>query len=159
VTWRAAVLLAVLALTGCSSLGYLSGLVAGGGAGVATGSPFIGYAVGVAVDTVATEAVKYYGRNRQQAEQDAIAAVAGDMPQGGVAPWRIRHDIPIGNEHGVVRIIRQIDTPIADCREIAFSVEDPPTAPAWYISSICKQTRHWKWAAAEPAVDRWGNLQ
>lgn len=156
---QAVALLALLGLAGCNSIGNISGLIAGGGAGVATGSPIVGYAVGVAVDTVATEAVKRFGRRRQQAEQDAIAAVAGTLPEGAEAPWRIRHDIPIGNEHGDVRIVRQIDSPLADCREIVFSVLDPPTPPAWYVSSICKQAERWRWAAAEPAVERWGNLQ
>jgi hypothetical protein len=159
VTGRALALLALLGLTGCSAVGNISGLIAGGGAGVATGSPFVGYAVGIAVDTATTEAVKYYGRRRQQAEQDAIAAVAGGLPEGGAAPWRIRHDIPLGNEHGEVRIVRLIASSFVHCREIAFSVEDEPAPPAWYMASICKQTAGWKWASAEPAVERWGNLQ
>jgi hypothetical protein len=156
---RAAALAALLGLAGCNSVGDIAGLVAGSGAGVATASPVVGVAVGVAVDTAATEAVNYYGERRQQAEQNAIAAVAGDLADGGEAPWRIRHDIPIGDEHGEVRLVRRIASPLADCREIAYSVEDPPSAPAWYTASICKQTARWKWAAAEPAVERWGYLQ
>lgn len=156
---RGLVLLALLGLAGCNSVGEITGLVVGGGAGVATASPAVGYAVGIAVAAGTTEAVKYYSRSRQNAEQDAIAAVAGTLPEGGEAPWRIRHDIPIGNERGEVRMIRLIASPLADCREIAFSVEDPPTPPVWYTASICKQTARWKWAAAEPAVTRWGNLQ
>ena len=159
VNGRTVALLALLGLAGCSSVGDISGLIAGGSAGVATGSPLVGYAVAVAVDTVSTEAVKRFGRTRQRAEQDAIAAVAGTLPEGAAAPWRIRHFIPIGNEHGDVWIVRRIESPLADCREIAFSVLDPPAPPAWYTASICKQTARWKWAAAEPAVERWGDLQ
>ena len=105
---RGVALAALLGLAGCSSVASIAGLVTGGGAGVATGSPAVGYAVGIGVTTVTSEAVKYYGRRRQQAEQDAIAATAGDLPEGGAAPWRIRHDIPLGNEHGEVRIVRRI---------------------------------------------------
>ncbi len=63
-----------------------------------------------------------------------------------------------------MQIVRAIDNPLAECREIAFSVEDPPDPPSWFDASICKQTfaqgeQRWKWATAEPAVERWGFLQ
>jgi len=58
-----------------------------------------------------------------------------------------------------VQVVRLIDTPLASCREIAFSVEDGPKPSQWYITSICQQARRWKWAAAEPAVDHWGFLK
>jgi uncharacterized membrane protein len=156
---RSAALVALLALAGCDTVGELAGLVTGGSAGVATASPVVGIAVGIAVTTATTEALKYYGRHRQQAEQNAIAEVAGTLPEGGAAPWRIRHDIPIGNEHGEVRVVRVIATPLAECREIVFSVVDLPDPSSWYSSSICHQAARWKWAEAEPAVERWGYLQ
>ena len=150
---------ALLLLAGCQSTPNLAGLASGAAIGTATGSPALGYAVGLGVQTAAIEVVKYYGRTRQQAEQDAIAAVAGSLDEGSSAPWRIRHDIPYGNENGVVRVTRSLTTPLADCREIVFSVLDPPAPPNWYSSSICHQRERWKWAEAEPAVERWGFLQ
>lgn len=157
---KAALALAgLLALAGCKSAGTIAGLVGGGAAGAATASPAVGYLVGLGVAVAADEAVRYYGRTRQQAEQDAIADAAGTLREGDAAPWRIRHDIPIGNEHGTVAVVRIVANPLADCREIVFSVEDPPAAPVWFGSSICHRARRWKWAEAEPSVVRWGLLQ
>jgi hypothetical protein len=152
-----------VALAGCSAAADLTGVVAGGAAGGATANPAVGYAVGVGVDAAADYGYKYFGRVRQRAEQNAIAAAAGALALGATAPWRIDHTIPLGDEHGTVQVVRLIDTPIAACREIAFSVEDRPDPPAWYDSTICLQSlpdgKRWKWAAAEPAVERWGYLQ
>jgi hypothetical protein len=131
-------------------------------AGGATGNPAVGFAVGVAVDAAASAAVRYVGRSRQQAEQDAIAQAAGELRLGEAAPWRIEHDIPIGNEHGELHVVRQIESPLAPCKEIVFSVDDgagPDATRSWYTASICRQADRWKWASAEPAVERWGFLQ
>ncbi len=162
--WRLwAALLLCGAVSGCKSVGQLSGLVAGGVAGGATGNPAIGFAVGVAVDTGATWAVRYYGRSRQGSEQDAIAQVAGELPVGTKADWKIEHFIPIGDQHGRLEVTRAIDTPLARCKEVAFSVDEGDEAAPkryWYITQVCRSSEQtWKWAAAEPAVPRWGYLQ
>jgi hypothetical protein len=155
----AALLLLVL-LGGCQSMSELAGFATGGAAGVATASPAVGYAVGLGTAVAADALFKWVGRTRAHAEQDAIATAAADLPEGGAAPWHIRHTIPIGNEGGEVRVVREIDSSLARCREIVFSVADrPPAAPAWYASSICRAPEGWRWALAEPAVDRWGFLQ
>ena len=146
-------------LAGCTSAAEITGLAAGGIAGGATANPAVGYAVAVGTAAGADEAFKYFGRVRQRAEQNAIADAASGLAEGQLAPWSIHHDVPVGNEHGQVQVVRLIDTSLATCREIAFSVEDAPTPPAWFITSICQQQKRWKWAAAEPAVDRWGYLQ
>lgn len=155
-------LLAVLLLTGCNSTAEIAAIVTGGAAGAATGNPAVGFAVGVAVDAGATYAVRYVGRERQGAEQDAIAQVAGELPVGTAAAWKIEHTIPIGNEHGQLRVVRAIDSPLTACKEIAFSVDEgegEKRQRAWFTSNVCKQTNQWKWASAEPAVERWGFLQ
>ena len=152
--------LALLLLAGCRSAAGISGVVAGGVAGAATANAAVGYAVGIATNMAVDATLRYVGRKRQQAEQDAIAAVASGLAEGRQAAWSVRHDIPIGNEHGQVTVVRMIASPLAECREIAFSVmDDPPAQPAWYTTSICRQQERWKWAAAEPAVERWGFLQ
>jgi hypothetical protein len=156
----AVALLLLPLLTGCKTMAELTGLAAGGAAGAATASPAVGYAVGLGTAVAADELFKWIGRTRARAEQDAIATAAADLPEGGVAPWRIRHTIPVGNEDGEVHVVRVIETSLATCREIVFSVADrPPAAPAWYASSICREAAGWHWALAEPAVDRWGYLQ
>jgi hypothetical protein len=151
--------LALLALLGgCSSVAQISAVVTGGIAGASSGSPAVGFAVGVATDAAANYVVRYVGRVRQGAEQDAIAQVAGALPVGAEADWKIEHTIPVGDEHGQLRIVRTIDSPLAECREVAFSV-DEGKARHWFTSDVCKQADTWKWASAEPTVGRWGYLQ
>jgi hypothetical protein len=155
-------LLAVLLLAGCNTTAQVAAVVAGGAAGGVTGSPAVGFLIGVAVDAGANYVVRYYGRSRQGAEQDAIAEVAGELPVGTEAAWKIEHDIPLGDEHGGLRVVRAIDTPLAACREVAFSVDEgrgEKLKRAWFTADICKQAAGWKWASAEPAVERWGFLQ
>jgi hypothetical protein len=159
---RLAVLGGLLLMSGCASVARVSAVVTGGVAGAATDSPAVGFAVGVATDALANWGVRYVARVRQGAEQDAIAAVAGQMPMGAEADWKIEHTIPIGDEHGRLRIVRAIQNPLASCREIAFSVDTGKGAKQtadWYIGDICHQAEQWKWASAEPAVPRWGYLQ
>jgi hypothetical protein len=155
-------LAAVLLVAGCNTVPEITGLVTGGAAGVATASPAVGFLVGVATDAAANAGISYVTRTWHGAEQDAIARTAADVPQGGEVPWQIRHPLPVGNEHGELRVIRVIDSPLAACKEIAFSVDEGSGAKlkrAWFITSICRQDQTWKWASAEPAVERWGYLQ
>jgi hypothetical protein len=161
-TTAPALLAALVLLAGCNATVQVAAVVGGGAAGGLTANPAVGFAVGVAIDAGATYVVRYYGRTRQGAEQDAIAQVAGDLPIGTEAAWKIEHTIPIGDEHGQLRVVRSIDSPLAACKEIAFSVDEGKGAKlqrSWYISDVCKQAERWKWASAEPAVARWGYLQ
>jgi hypothetical protein len=151
-------LTSLVLLAGCTSTARIAAVVTGGVAGASTGNPAVGFLVGVATDAGANYVVRYYGQTRQGAEQDAIAQTAGDLPVGTEADWKIEHTIPIGNEHGRLRVVRSIDSPLAACKELAFSVEDGKER-SWFTTDICKQDRQWKWAAAEPAVARWGFLQ
>jgi hypothetical protein len=149
-------------LAGCSTVPEITGVVTGGALGAATANPAVGFAVAVATDAAATAVVQYYGRATQGAEQDAIAQVAGGLPIGTSADWKIDHFIPIGDEHGHLVVTRVIDSPLATCKEIVFSVDEgAPKAPKpnWYVTDVCKEADTWKWAAAEPAVPRWGYLQ
>ena len=151
-----------LVLSGCKAFPQISAAVVGGAAGGATGNPAVGFVVGVATDAAVTYVVRTYGRRRQKAEQDAIAEIAGQVPLNTEANWKIEHDIPIGDEHGVLQVVRQIDNPLTSCREIVFSVDEgdgETLRRAWYGASVCRQANRWKWASAEPAVARWGYLQ
>lgn len=58
-------------------------------------------------------------------------------------------------------MLRAVETPLADCKEVLFSVDaggasDP--ARRWFLTSACRQAERWKWATAEPATERWGSL-
>ena len=156
---RAVMLLPLVLLGGCQPSATLTGIATGSVAGAATANPAVGYAVAIGTAAAADALFKRVGRTRQHAEQQAIADAAAALDEGDAAPWRIRHDIPIGNEHGEVRVVRVITTPLAECREIVFSVEDAPQPPSWYGTSICREASGWHWALAEPAVARWGYLQ
>ena len=84
------------------------------------------------------------------------------MELGDRRPWKIRHDIPIGNEHGEVQVTRVIATPLASCKELVFSVDSgsgEDLKREWYATQVCQNGQHWKWALADPAVERWGSLQ
>jgi hypothetical protein len=150
----------LLGLAGCSDLGELTGLATGAVAGGATANPAVGYAVAVGTAAAADVTFNWISRTRHGAEQDAIANAAGALPDGGEGAWEIRHDIPLGNEHGDVRVIRTFATPLTTCRELVFSVvDDPPATPALFRTQICRQGPGWKWADAEPSVARWSSFK
>ena len=154
-------LLLVIQLGGCRFAGDLVAAAAGGASAAASGNPAVGIAVGIGVQAGLDATVKHIVRTRQQAEQDAIATEVATMNDGERRPWKIEHDIPIGNEHGEVHVTRVFNTALTSCKEIVFSVETdgtPPTKPT-YTTEVCRSGDRWKWALAEPAVERWGVLQ
>jgi hypothetical protein len=154
-------LLALFSVSGCRFAGDLIAAAAGGASGAATANPAVGIAVGVGVQAGMDATINYIVRKRQQAEQDAIATEVATMDDGERRPWKIEHDIPIGNEHGEVQVTRVFSTPLTSCKEIAFSVESGgnPTARQTYTTTACRNGDQWKWALAEPSVERWGSLQ
>lgn len=160
------VLLAAAALlSGCSTVGGLAGAVAGITTGSFTSNPAIGVAVSVSVKAATDAGIKNLLRSLHQDEQDEIAALAGAMTPGEIRPWQVRHRIPYGNSQGEMQVTRVIDTPLARCKEVMFRVlEGKAASPAgdapqaWYAASVCRQDQRWKWAIAEPAVERWGSL-
>jgi hypothetical protein len=157
----AALLATALALGGCSSSASdLVGAATGTAAAAGSGNPAVGIAIGVGARAVADWGIRRFSRRWHRTEQEAIAAAAAEVPPGEARPWRVTHDLPFGAKQGEVRVLRAIDTPLAACREIAFSVDEakPPTR-AWYLTSLCRDATGWRWAAAEPATGRWSSLQ
>ncbi|CAB3771254.1 hypothetical protein [Paraburkholderia humisilvae] len=170
--WRVAFAVALCAGTGtltsgCSStsLGAAGGAAAGAATGIVTANPAIGIGVGIAVQAATTETVNRYYRVMHTDQQNVIAALVGTMKVGDTRPWNVKHTLPIENGHGQVRVTRAFSSALADCKEFVFSVADSDEANApehWYTAAACQlqqDRRWWKWASAEPAVDRWGNLQ
>jgi hypothetical protein len=162
----ALVVLATAPLLGCGQAADLTAAVAGGGAALVSGNPAVGFAVGVGVRAATAASLQRVVRVRHRAMQDAVATVIGDLEPGETRPWRIDYDIPIGNQHGEVRLVRVLDNALAPCREALFSVDEDedeaaaPEAPRqWFLTTACRQDDRWKWAAAEPAPARWGSLQ
>jgi hypothetical protein len=153
---------ATLMTSGCSSIGAASGAAAGVASGIVTSNPAVAIGVGIAVQAATDEVVARYMRNMHTDQQDLIAALAGAMPVGETRPWSVKHTLPVENGHGEVRVTRAFGSALALCKEFVFSVRDgdgPNAHEAWYTASACQQDKAWKWASAEPAVERWGNLQ
>lgn len=149
-------------LAGCGAIGGLVGAAAGVATSIATTNPAIGIGVGIAVKAGTDQAVKTVTRRLQRSEQDAIAAAVRDLGAGESGEWRHAHLLGSGSDRGEVRVLRLIETPLARCKELLFSVvhaEGERTTRAWFTTTACQQGDQWKWASAEPAVDRWGNLQ
>jgi hypothetical protein len=162
---RALMATAVLALSACSTVGGLAGTVAGIATGSFTSNPAIGVAVSVSVKAATDAGIKNLLRSLQKDEQDAIAILAGNMQEGEVRPWQVRHKIPYGNNQGSMQVTRSIVTPLARCKEVMFTVEESSASTtsediqrAWFTAQVCLQENGWKWANAEPAVERWGAL-
>jgi hypothetical protein len=153
---------ASVAMSGCASIGAASGAVAGVATGAVTANPAVGIGVGIAVQSATDEAVNRYMLGMHRDQQDAIAMLVGELPVGASKPWKVKHTLPIENGHGEVRVTREIDNALAKCKEFAFSIVDgdrPGAQTYWFTASACQQGGRWKWASAEPAVERWGTLQ
>jgi hypothetical protein len=153
---------ASLLTSGCSSVGAASGAAAAVASGLVTANPAVGIGVGIAVQAATDEAVARYMRSMHADQQNEIAELAGGMPVGETKPWRVKHKLPVENGHGEVRVTRAFTSALAICKEFVFSVADgekPDAHEDWYTASACLQDQCWRWASAEPAVERWGNLQ
>lgn len=165
---RALLLLLPLLLPGCGSFltegtADLAGIAGAGAASAVTSSAAAAAAIGLGVRSVASEGLKYATRRVHGTEQDAIAAAAGPLAPGAIAPWSVTHSVPIeDDEHGSLAVIREIGAGALRCKELVFSVErtrKQATTRAFYITTICQDGPQWRWAAAEPATERWGALQ
>lgn len=158
-----ALALAVLVscFSGCGTIGDFTGAVAGIATSAATANPAVAVGVGVGVKTATDAASKAFARRTKRTEQDTLAAIVADMSPGETRPWETRHPLAFRSQRGEIRVTRVFATPLALCKEVLFSVEDRggDAAASWFAGSVCQQADKWKWAAAEPAVERWGNLQ
>lgn len=156
-------LIALGSLSGCSSIGGFVGAAGGIAAGTVSSNPAVGVGVGIAVKAATDTAVASVMRDMQRSEQDRIANLAGAAPIGQRQPWSVHHWIPFNDEHGELEVVADLDNALAPCRTVMFSViggkKKAPTEN-WFATQTCQQPDgHWKWATAEPAVARWGNLQ
>lgn len=154
--------LAALALSGCSSVGGFTGAAAGIATGAFTANPAIGVGVGVTVQAATDAAVQRVYRDIQDSEQTLIAEAAGTMTVGETRAWATHHSISFFDEHGEVRALDESSNALTTCREVAFSVisgKDQAATSQWFITQVCRTSdQRWRWAAAEPATERWGSL-
>jgi uncharacterized protein YceK len=162
-------LAALLGLSGCGSLLTETTSTAAGVAGAATGAAItknatVAAAIGLGVNSLAAEGLRYAERRVHKTEQDNIARVAGVLPMNAVATWSVRHDVPIEpDEGGFVVVSREFGALGFRCKEIVFSVDEQTKrhglVRSFYTANICQDGRSWRWASAEPATSRWGSLQ
>jgi hypothetical protein len=158
----AALAASALTLSGCQSIGAASGAVAGVATGAVSSNPAVGIGVGIAVQAATDEAVARTMKRLHKDQQDAIALLVGTTPVDGTQIWRVKHWLPVENGHGRIRVTRAFSSALALCKEFVFSVADgdkPGAHEDWYTATACEAPPGWKWASAEPAVNRWGNLQ
>lgn len=164
---RIGVAAGLLGLGGCSSLltegsSATAGIAGAGLANAITKNGAVTAGIGLGVLAATSAGVKYLEKRVHGAEQDEIARAAGPLGEGEVAPWQVRHDIPIEEEEGgQVTVARSIVAGDLSCKEIVFSVDpsDPARGRAFYTAFVCRDGARWKWASAEPATERWGSLQ
>ncbi len=162
---------ALTALSGCSSmLGEGTGAAAGiAGTAIAhkvTDNATVATGIGLGVQAGAKAALAYAQRQTRGEEQDAIAKAAGPLAVGKVASWNVKHKLPIEDDaRGQVTVSRLIGGGDLQCKEVVFSVDIPADKPGadpereFYVTTVCRDGEHWRWASAEPATARWGSLQ
>ncbi len=159
---------ASIGLAGCSSLlregtADLAGVAGAGAASAVTDSAAGAAAIGLGVRTLAREGLRYVERRVRRGTQDAVAAAAGPLAPGAVAPWAIRHSIPIeADQQGQLVVSRVFGTEAFRCKEVVFSVDTEDRGVprrAFYTTTICRDADAWRWAAAEPTTERWSGLQ
>jgi hypothetical protein len=153
---------AIVTLPGCEVVSTVTGVAAGVASGTVSGNPAVGASVAIAVKAGVDEAGKHVSRRSQEDEQDAIAAAAANVRAGESGAWQVKHRFSARVDHGEVRVLRVIRTPLTACKEVLFSVvkdEHEKISRAWFKTNTCQNGEQWKWALADPAVERWGNLQ
>lgn len=164
------VLCTAMGLTGCSSMMTEGSSAAAGVAGTALASKVtrnasVATGIGLGVQAAARAGLQYEQRKIHGEEQDSIAKAAGELAVGAVAKWEVRHSLPLEDSlRGRVTVSRVISTKGMSCKEIVFSVDglvDQLNTPdsELYVATVCHAGQNWKWAAAEPATERWGALQ
>ncbi|NMK47787.1 hypothetical protein [Achromobacter sp. Bel] len=171
---RALALIALAALaplSGCSSLlsegtGAAAGIAGTAIANKVTDNATVATGIGLGVQAGAKAALAYAQRKTRGEEQDAIASAAGPLDVGAVAPWSVKHQLPIESDaHGQVAVSRAFGGVGLECKEVVFSIDTPADKAGdeplreFFVTTVCRDGAQWRWANAEPATARWGSLQ
>jgi hypothetical protein len=138
------------AISSASTAGIASGITS------ATGSALVGTMAGIGAGIGIDAGIKYAERRIHRNAQDAVAIAAGPLDVGQSARWNVDTWLPLTDRHGTVEIARRFGRAIP-CKDIVFTVDDDDN---FYVTTICADKKGtWRWALAEPTVDRWGLLQ
>jgi len=164
-------LAALAGLSGCNSLlnegtGAAAGIAGTAIANKVTDNATVATGIGLGVQAGAKAALAYAQRKTRGEEQDAIAMAAGPLAVGKVANWQVKHELPIESDaQGQVTVSRLIGGVDLECKEVVFSIDTPADKAGadpqreFYVTTVCRDGKHWRWASAEPATARWGSLQ
>ncbi|WP_088159331.1 hypothetical protein [Achromobacter xylosoxidans] len=162
---------ALAGLSGCNSLlnegtGAAAGIAGTAIANKVTDNATVATGIGLGVQAGAKAALAYAQRKTRGEEQDAIAMAAGPLAVGKVANWQVKHQLPIESDaQGQVTVSRLIGGVSLECKEVVFSIDTPADKAGadpqreFYVTTVCRDGEHWRWASAEPATARWGSLQ
>ena len=155
-----AAIAAATGLSGCSGLNASAGdagsIGLGAAVGLATGNPIIGVAVGIASNAALNAGIDYVEREQQAATQEAIAAKAGSAPVDEWVSWATEAEVELDPDAGRLIVVREFGDAFP-CREIIFT--EYGQRDRFYTATVCRGTQKWSWAVAEPATERWGDLQ
>jgi hypothetical protein len=151
--------LAPLFLAGCAeSSSALHGVTTAGIAAAlgSAGGPVVGFLAGIGAGYAVDQGVKYGEREMQANAQQAIADTAGPLEEGKGATWEVTDATPFFGRSGTVQVARAFGEAIP-CKDAVFTVGDKPEL---FVTTICRdRSDRWRWAIAEPTVQRWGALQ
>jgi hypothetical protein len=113
-----------------------SGIAAGALAGGISGDPLVAIGVGLAARYAVRSGIAYGHRALQGRIQSTIAATAGPLAEGEVAPWAVTGGLPVRRPRGRVEVTRAFGEAIA-CKEITYSIDEeaeqqqPEVAEPW----------------------------
>ena len=151
-------LAACLGASGCSSLADIAGTASAVTAGAATGNPAVAIGVGGVVRGSIDATEKYYARVNARHTHELITAVAAPLSPGEAGNWHEPHRFS-DDVSGRVEVTRLIESKLATCKELAFTIDGDPDEIVPYHGAICRTTGEWRWAMAEPSTERWSVLR
>lgn len=152
-----AVLIGAASLSGCTAFSDVASTASAVASGAATGNPAVAIAVGGIVRAAIEASSQAYARSAASETQGVIVGIAGWLEPGDSETWHeVRHLTE--DLEGRVEVLRVIDSPLAVCKEIAFTIVQKGIESTPYHAAICNTGEQWRWALAEPAIQRWGTL-
>ncbi len=147
-----------LLASACSSLADIAGTASAVTAGAATGNPAVAIGVGGVVRGSIDATEKAYARVNARRTHALITAVAAPLAPGEAGNWHEAHRFS-DDVSGRVEVTRLIESKLATCKELAFTIDGDPNEIVPYHGAICRTTGEWRWAMAEPSTERWSVLR
>jgi hypothetical protein len=151
-------LLLLLALSGCTGFADIAGTTGAVASGAVTGNPAIAIGVGGVIKGAVDASQKAYARIAARANHSAIVAVAAKLAPGQSDTWHEPRRFG-ADASGQIEVLRVIHSPLADCKEIAFTLDGDADTVGPFRAAICTTDGLWRWGLAEPSTERWSILR